>query len=610
MSDESRPTSGEAASDIGGPGSSDTKVTALDRLVAALADHGREVADYPEPRRHGEVYLAQCPAHDDGNPSLVVYDHGSHIGLSCRTGCDRPEIVKAVGLKMSDLFSADYRYEDGRVVHREYDAHGKKKFPQSGNRQGGGVLYRLSEVVEAVAAGTEVHLCEGEKDADTLASLGLVATTAPGGAGGLARVDVTPLKGARVIAHPDRDAAGEKWTVTAMECLGDGHAASLKFLGPKVGKDVTDHIEAGYGLDEFVPLIPARHPRTQAVLDAALDASELDGLPEPTPLLTGALNASEYVLLSGKFATYKSFVALAWAFAVATGKAWSDHYTVPVTRPVVYVAAEGVSGIRKRLRALERLHGVTPAPGMFTVIRRPVRLAIPEEVEALRLVVADKRPALVVLDTWHRMTPGIEENSATETAVPLDVALQLRDDFATTVLVVHHTGHKQQHARGSSALEDDADASWMVRLGDSEDAEDRGPQTPRTLVHRKSKDGETAQPARLVLTVDDDGEATVAVDPFAAPVQQGRRGRPSKAGQREAQVAELVAALDDAGVGTDTGYRQVWEWAAEREMIVTEAVAREAVKRRRERQNGTTAAGAVTAVPLKGQGTALPGTLR
>ena len=45
------------------------------------------------------------------------------------------------------------------------------------------VLYRLSEVIAAVKADGVVHIVEGEKCADALCELGLVATTNPGGAG-------------------------------------------------------------------------------------------------------------------------------------------------------------------------------------------------------------------------------------------------------------------------------------------------------------------------------------------------------------------------------------------------------------------------------------------
>ena len=296
MSAEARAPKG-TGSVVSERGSSDPQITALERLVGALEAKGSEVQGYENPPTT-ERFLAQCPAHNDGNPSLVVFERtDGTVNVYCRARCETREVVKALGLTMGDLFSMTYRYEDGRVVHRQYNADGRKTFRQA-NGKGGGVLYRISEVEEAREAGADVHLCEGERDAETLRGLGRVATTAPGGAGGIAWVDLAPLEGARVVAHADHDGAGEKWAATVRERL-DGYAASLEFMRPKVGKDVTDHIEAGHTLAELVLSAPTRHPRTQAVLDAALDASELDGLPEPTPLLTGALNASEYVLLSG-----------------------------------------------------------------------------------------------------------------------------------------------------------------------------------------------------------------------------------------------------------------------------------------------------------------------
>jgi hypothetical protein len=306
----------------------------------------------------------------------------------------------------------------------------------------------------------------------------------------------------------------------------------------------------------------AQDKRVQAILDAVLYADELDDLPEPEPLLPGYLNRAEYVLLAGRFGTYKSFTALAWAYAVATGQAWDDHPPAEA-RPVVYVAAEGITGYRHRLRALERRHGVKAGRNL-AVIRRPVHLTNPDEVKGLRLVMEQTGAQLVVLDTWHRMTPGVEENSATETGGPLDRLLALRDDYGATVLLVHHTGHAQRHARGSSALEDDADASWMIKLGTgTEDEEDRSAATARTLVQRKAKDGELAEARRLRLQVDEAGQASVDLDPLelAPPVATGKPGRRPKVDPVQA-VDELLDALDADGFALDRGYRQVEDWIA------------------------------------------------
>jgi AAA domain-containing protein/bifunctional DNA primase/polymerase-like protein len=327
-------------------------------------------------------------------------------------------------------------------------------------------------------------------------------------------------------------------------------------------------------------------PRTQAILEAALDATDLDSLPKPEPLLPGWLNRAEYVLVSGKFGTYKSLVLLAWAYCVATGQGWAGRDPAEPA-PVVYVAAEGITGFRRRKEALERRYGVKVPEGMLTVIRRAVHLTNRDEMVGLATVVGMREAQLVILDTWHRMTPGVDENSATETGGPIDQMLTLRDHYGATVVVAHHTGHAQRHARGSSALEDDADASWMIRLGDgTEDEEGRGPSTPRTLIQRKSKDGEVADPALLRLQVDDAGQATVDLDTVQpAPPVPGRKGRIPQRTHAD-MVQELITLMDEHGIPLTEGYRSVMDWDAARRPghAATQKAVREAVSARRGRK--------------------------
>ena len=70
------------------------------------------------------------------------------------------------------------------------------------------IPYRLPEVAEAIAAERPVFIVEGEKDADNLAKLGIVATCNAGGAKKW-RVDhARHLVGADAIILPDNDSAG------------------------------------------------------------------------------------------------------------------------------------------------------------------------------------------------------------------------------------------------------------------------------------------------------------------------------------------------------------------------------------------------------------------
>ena len=212
-------------------------------------------------------YMCRCPAHQDRTASLSVGtgDDG-RILVKCMAGCDVKDIVAAMGLKMSDLYPEDgrrtgdrrpkpqkpkpapseparqkplgklvkvypYTDEDGATIFEvcrfESTENGQreKTFRQrhaDPSRPGGyiwnlkgvrSVIYRLPEIRRAIAEGRTVYLVEGEKDADTLASMGFCATTNPGGASKSGRPKWLPehsqlLAGADVVILPDNDAAG------------------------------------------------------------------------------------------------------------------------------------------------------------------------------------------------------------------------------------------------------------------------------------------------------------------------------------------------------------------------------------------------------------------
>jgi hypothetical protein len=109
-------------------------------------------------------------------------------------------------------------------------------------------LYRLPEL-RAAPPDLPVWVCEGEKDADRLAKLGLVATTNVNG-GAFWSVDYSAeLAGRHVILLEDNDLAGRKRCAKlAMELK--THAASLRLLTfedlPEKG-DVSDWLNLGHG---------------------------------------------------------------------------------------------------------------------------------------------------------------------------------------------------------------------------------------------------------------------------------------------------------------------------------------------------------------------------
>jgi hypothetical protein len=225
---------------------------AYERLVGVL-----EVAGYDVRPSGPRKAQAQCPAHDDGEPSLSLAGIDDSVLVYCHAGCKTTDVVKALGLRMADLFDSErgtkYQYvrSDGspeRTVTRSPD----KKFRQKNAPKGeASVLFRLPQVIGAVECGLPVYVVEGEKDVLALESLGAIATTAPMGSSNWQRVDASPLYDADVIVVPDQDPAGERWAEQVRDSL-NGKAASLRFCRAASGKDAADHVAAGHGLDDFV----------------------------------------------------------------------------------------------------------------------------------------------------------------------------------------------------------------------------------------------------------------------------------------------------------------------------------------------------------------------
>lgn len=118
------------------------------------------------------------------------------------------------------------------------------------------VLYRLPDLIAADPA-QPVFYCEGEKDADRLASLGLVATTHPGGAGKFSAVAEclrTHLAGRRVVILQDNDQAGAAHVKTGMATIGAIAAACSPLVLPGLPDkgDVFDWLAMGGSASELL----------------------------------------------------------------------------------------------------------------------------------------------------------------------------------------------------------------------------------------------------------------------------------------------------------------------------------------------------------------------
>lgn len=230
-----------------------TASTSHERLIDALRTRGSTVVD-----RGGRV-MAQCPAHDDNSPSLSIGPRrdGKGVVVCCHAGCDTASVLQAINFTMADLFDEDtaravftpqrdYRYPDGRVVHRKPN----KQFPQSGNLKGNSLFHG-----DAVGDAQTVFVVEGEKDCEAIETLAdAVAVSPPQGASTPPdRFDWSPLSGKHAVVIADRDEKGREHAARVAVVL-QPVARSVRIVEAAAGKDAADHLAAGHTLDDFVPI--------------------------------------------------------------------------------------------------------------------------------------------------------------------------------------------------------------------------------------------------------------------------------------------------------------------------------------------------------------------
>lgn len=221
-------------------------------------------------RRCVNNWMVHCPAHQDDRESLSVSECDDGVVLMyCFAGCSIHEICKKIGIKVSDLwpdgskrssgifnkaekkimptitkpkddrvfdvadyaiaelnkkrgaFSRLWAYEDvygnhvGYVIRWDLPNGKKDLRPVSligdkwviGGMQVPRPLFRLPSLIPAKT----VYICEGEKAAESLCKIGLIATTSSNGAGAAEKTDWTPLAGKDIIILPDNDEPGLKY---------------------------------------------------------------------------------------------------------------------------------------------------------------------------------------------------------------------------------------------------------------------------------------------------------------------------------------------------------------------------------------------------------------
>lgn len=440
--------------------------TAYDRLLGRLRDHGSRVVS-----QGTDKATAQCPAHDDSNPSLSVIRVNGRALAHCHRDCHIDDVLAALGLTKRDLFDdqhgATYTYPDGAKVHRRYDADGRKRFSQSGHDTNGAptTLYRAFDVAIAVQAGEPVYMVEGEDDVHAVESLNGVATSARQGASSLHKADLTPLYGANVIAIVDKDEAGDKWAAQLADMLNG--KASVTFVQAKTGKDAADHIAADHGLDELEPYtFPDPEPDGSILgIGSPIDWHELwaDEKPDEEWLVEPLIAARRLVSIYSAPKVGKSLLMLELAAGIATGRGALGQ-PPSASIQVLYIDFENDPHDDIRPRLTDMGYG----PDDLAQLRYhsfPTLSFLDSPRGGLELLALTRHheARLVVIDTVSRAVAGEENSNDTWLQFYRHTGLLLKREGVACIRLDHTGKDTTKGQRGGSAMSGDVDAVWHLK---------------------------------------------------------------------------------------------------------------------------------------------------
>lgn len=223
---------------------------------------------------------------------------------------------------------------------------------------------------------------------------------------------------------------------------------------------------------------------------------EIMDMPEPEWTVNGWLQHDTLVALYSAPGVGKTHTALDFSMCIASGTPWHGCRTEQGT--VVYIAAEGAAGLRRRFRAYMAHHAME-RPERLVVLPAPVNFRETDAVDQFIAQLNDlpESPQLVVIDTMAWAMAGGDENSVKDVMLVLSNARRIKERFGCTVLVIHHTGKNGEEERGSSALRGACDT--MLKLAKSGEI--------LTLSVDKQKDGPKAEDKHFRLEVVTGGSA-------------------------------------------------------------------------------------------------------
>jgi len=404
------------------------------------------------------------------------------------------------------------------------------------------VLFRLPDVIAAVAAGRTIYVTEGEKAALSLATLGITATCSPGGAGKWRDEYCAALAGAEVVILPDNDKSGQDHAVTV-------EASLRKAFGPKAKVrtvnlpdlpakgDPFDWIWAGGTLEALETLASATD-KVDKIIPGLADALSADtwatlDVPPDRQLLGAVITSASRVFLVGSTGQGKTLLAYAMAAGMATGHGFLGWRCDTPSRVLIIDGEMPTGLIKSRVGDVLRRAGPIPRGNLAIYSRDRAeefgrifpRLGELEPLnsDAGRAFVLDLVDAIggmdvVIFDNVMSLIAGDQKDE-----VPWSEALALVSALTTrgiAQLWLDHTGHNTTWQYGSSTKAWRFDAVGVMTPIEGESGSGSGVAfklsfEPPGKARRRTPDNWQDFKAATIRLEDDQWSSDVAKSPMA-----------------------------------------------------------------------------------------------
>lgn len=496
----------------------------LDTFQHAMARAGKEF------RSDGRC---QCPGHDGDGFNLAVREvEGGKLVLHCHSHeCTVEQICEGLGLQVRDLFPAGtnnsrtipstatidnkpvtvhetseaaisvltwsiqqkghdvtgpsqkwpYRDRNGDLVGMviRWDVPGGKEIRQISKKAGGWIcrgmkdsrpLYQLDRF--AAADSDVIYVVEGEKAADAVASMGLLATSPSQGSKSPKLSDWAPLNEfKRVVILPDRDEPGQKFASTVIRLLQD-KAPSAKVEVKHLWDDLPTLEKAGdaYDWSEHYDSLPVENlqkklyelpDRSGEYESASPGEKGTDSYSEQrtffgqalgdvdvwgsadTPvewLVKDVLSADQPTIFGAMQKGLKTTLLTDLAVSLAKGLPWMGRFEIPAPRRVLMIVGEASqrASVRKLRKAADHRNLKREDIGKSirletvnfpTLPRLEDCLSIQEAVEAHQIDV-------VILDPLYMGLEGVQTTNLCEVGPAL--RRFMRHCQPAKVIIAHH----------------------------------------------------------------------------------------------------------------------------------------------------------------------------